>query len=204
MALAVLLPTGVLFGTIHALTPGHGKSILASYLLGSRLAALRGTAVAAVMALTHVGTAVLIALTAAPLITRTLGGVGRAPALEFLSRGLLVAIALWLILRAWRRRSHPHGEGVAVGFVAGLVEDKNAIQPMESAIQSDLRDTLSEVLTALTPREERVIRMRFGLGNTGEHTLEEVGTIFGVTCERIRQIEAKALRKLNIQTGLED
>ena len=121
MALAVVLPTGVLFGAIHALTPGHGKSILASYLVGSRLAALRGVAVAAVMALTHVGTAVLIALTAAPLITRTLGGVGRAPALEFLSRGLIVAIGLWLILRAWRGCTHPHGEGLAVGFVAGLV-----------------------------------------------------------------------------------
>ena len=121
MALAVVLPTGVLFGAIHALTPGHGKSILASYLMGSRLAALRALGVAAIMALTHVGTAVLIAVTAAPLITRTLGGVGRAPALELLSRGLLVAIGLWLIVRAWRGRSHPHGEGVVVGFVAGLV-----------------------------------------------------------------------------------
>jgi nickel/cobalt transporter (NicO) family protein len=121
MALAVVLPTGILFGAVHALTPGHGKSILASYLIGSRLVPLQATAVASIMALTHVGTAVLIALTAAPLITRTLGGVGRAPALEFLSRGLLVAIGLWLIVRAWRGRAHPHGEGLAVGFVAGLV-----------------------------------------------------------------------------------
>jgi nickel/cobalt exporter len=120
-ALAAVLPVGVLFGAVHALTPGHGKSILASYLLGSRLAALRAIAVAAVLALTHVGSAVLIALTAAPLVTRTLGGVGRAPALELLSRGLLVGIGLWLILRAWRGRAHPHGEGLAVGFVAGLV-----------------------------------------------------------------------------------
>ena len=82
VALAAVLPAGVLFGAIHALTPGHGKSILASYLVGSRLASLRATGVAGVMALTHVGTAVLIAVTAAPLITRTLGGVGRAPALE--------------------------------------------------------------------------------------------------------------------------
>src|SRR4051794_2272368 len=121
VALAAVLPAGVLFGAIHALTPGHGKSILASYLIGSRLAALRALTVAGVMALTHVGTAVLIAITAAPLITRTLGGVGRAPALELLSRGLLIAIGLWLIARAWRGRSHPHGEGVAVGIVAGLV-----------------------------------------------------------------------------------
>lgn len=120
-ALAIVLPTGVLFGAIHALTPGHGKSILASYLIGSRLAALRSLVVAGIMALTHVGTAVLIAITAASLITRTLGGVGRAPALELLSRGLLIAIGLWLIARAWRGRSHPHGEGMTVGFVAGLV-----------------------------------------------------------------------------------
>lgn len=121
MALAAVLPAGVLFGAVHALTPGHGKSILASYLLGSRLGAVRASAVAAALALTHVGSAVLIALAAAPLVTRTLGGVGRAPALELLSRGLLIAIGVWLLLRAWRGRAHPHGEGLAVGFVAGLV-----------------------------------------------------------------------------------
>jgi len=120
-ALAAVLPTGVLFGAIHALTPGHGKSILASYLLGSRLAAMRATAVAAVLALTHVGSAVLLALVAASVVTRTLGGVGRAPTFEILSRGLLVVIGAWLILRAWRRQEHVHGEGLAVGFVAGLV-----------------------------------------------------------------------------------
>jgi nickel/cobalt exporter len=120
-ALAAVLPMGIVFGAIHALTPGHGKSILASYLLGSRLATLRAFMVAAVLALTHVGTAVLIAITAAPLITRTLGGVGRAPALELLSRGLLIAVGVWLLWRAWRARPHVHGEGVAVGFVAGLV-----------------------------------------------------------------------------------
>jgi len=121
MALAAVMPAGILFGAAHALTPGHGKSILASYLLGSRLAALRAIGVAAVLALTHVGSAVLLALIAAPLITRTLGGVGRAPALELASRGLLIAIGLWLILRAWRGRAHPHGEGWTVGFVAGLI-----------------------------------------------------------------------------------
>jgi nickel/cobalt transporter (NicO) family protein len=121
LALAAVLPTGILFGAIHALTPGHGKSILASYLLGSRLAMLRAFAVAAVLALTHVGSAVALALLAAPLVTRTLGGVGRAPTLETISRGLLVAIGVWLIVRALRGRAHPHGEGLMVGFVAGLV-----------------------------------------------------------------------------------
>jgi nickel/cobalt exporter len=121
VALAAVLPAGVLFGAVHALTPGHGKSILASYLAGSQLAALRAIAVATVLALTHVGSAVVLALLAAPLITRTLGGVGRAPALELASRGLLIGIGVWLILRAWRGRGHPHGEGLVVGMVAGLI-----------------------------------------------------------------------------------
>lgn len=120
-ALAAVLPTGILFGAVHALTPGHGKSILAAYLLGSRLASLRAFAVATVLALTHVGSAVALALLAAPLVTRALGGVGRAPTLETLSRGLLVVIGAWLIVRALRGREHPHGEGLMVGFVAGLV-----------------------------------------------------------------------------------
>jgi len=120
-ALASVLPLGIIFGAVHALTPGHGKSVLASYLVGSRLAAMRALAVAAVLALTHVGSAVVLALLAAPLVTRTLGGVGRAPALETVSRCLLVTIGLWLVMRALRGRSHPHGEGLAVGFVAGLV-----------------------------------------------------------------------------------
>jgi len=120
-ALAAVLPLGIVFGAVHALTPGHGKTLLASYLVGSRLAPIRATAVAAVQALTHVGSAVVIALTAAPLVTRTLVGVGRAPALEALSRGLLIAIGAWLVFRALRRRPHLQGEGFAVGFVAGLV-----------------------------------------------------------------------------------
>lgn len=121
LTLMAMLPAGVVFGAVHAMTPGHGKSILASYLLGSRLAALRAFLVAAVLAVTHVGTAVLIAVLALPLVRRTLVGAGEAPAAEYLSRGLLIAIGLWLILRAWRGRSHLHGEGLAVGFVAGLV-----------------------------------------------------------------------------------
>ncbi|RIK95316.1 MAG: RNA polymerase sigma factor RpoD [Proteobacteria bacterium] len=77
-----------------------------------------------------------------------------------------------------------------------FIEDKNAILPVESAIQSNLRDTTTRVLASLTPREERVLRMRFGIGMNTDHTLEEVGQQFSVTRERIRQIEAKALRKL--------
>lgn len=121
LALATVLPVGIFFGAVHALTPGHGKAILASYLVSSKLATLRATAIASVQAATHVGSAVILALLAAPLITRTLGGVGRAPSLEILSRGLLIAIGLWLIIRAFRGPSHHHREGIAVGFIAGLV-----------------------------------------------------------------------------------
>ncbi|MCB1592069.1 MAG: RNA polymerase sigma factor RpoD [Alphaproteobacteria bacterium] len=77
-----------------------------------------------------------------------------------------------------------------------FIEDKNAILPIESAIHSNLRETTTRVLASLTPREERVLRMRFGIGMNTDHTLEEVGQQFNVTRERIRQIEAKALRKL--------
>jgi len=77
-----------------------------------------------------------------------------------------------------------------------FIEDKNAVQPLDSAIQGNLRETTTRVLATLTPREERVLRMRFGIGMNTDHTLEEVGQQFSVTRERIRQIEAKALRKL--------
>ena len=77
-----------------------------------------------------------------------------------------------------------------------FIEDKNAILPLESAIQGNLKETTTRVLASLTPREERVLRMRFGIGMNTDHTLEEVGQQFSVTRERIRQIEAKALRKL--------
>jgi RNA polymerase primary sigma factor len=77
-----------------------------------------------------------------------------------------------------------------------FIEDKSAILPIDAAIQSNLRETTTRTLALLTPREERVLRMRFGIGMNKDHTLEEVGQQFSVTRERIRQIEAKALRKL--------
>jgi RNA polymerase primary sigma factor len=77
-----------------------------------------------------------------------------------------------------------------------FIEDKNAVLPLDSAIQENLKETTTRVLASLTPREERVLRMRFGIGMNADHTLEEVGQQFSVTRERIRQIEAKALRKL--------
>jgi RNA polymerase primary sigma factor len=85
-------------------------------------------------------------------------------------------------------------------YLGDFIEDKNAILPIDAAIQSNLRETTTRILSSLTPREERVLRMRFGIGMNTDHTLEEVGQQFHVTRERIRQIEAKALRKLKHPT----
>lgn len=102
-------------------------------------------------------------------------------------------------------------EGDGESSLGDFIEDTNAVLPIDAAVRSNLRDTLTEVLSSLTPREERVLRMRFGIGMSQDHTLEEVGQKFNVTRERIRQIEAKALKKLQhpsrakmIKTFLED
>ena len=85
-------------------------------------------------------------------------------------------------------------------YLGDFIEDKNVLLPVDAAVQSNLRETTTKVLAMLTPREERVLRMRFGIGMNTDHTLEEVGQQFSVTIERIRQIEAKALRKLKHPT----
>ncbi len=90
---------------------------------------------------------------------------------------------------------NPVGDDDA-SVLADFIEDKNALQPIDAAVRSNLREVTTKVLASLTPREERVLRMRFGIGMNTDHTLEEVGQQFAVTRERIRQIEAKALRKL--------
>jgi RNA polymerase primary sigma factor len=90
----------------------------------------------------------------------------------------------------------PVGDDGDESHLGDFIEDKNAMLPIDAAIQSNLRETTTRVLASLTPREERVLRMRFGIGMNTDHTLEEVGQQFSVTRERIRQIEAKALRKL--------
>lgn len=115
------LPIGIVFGAVHALTPGHGKTVLSAYVAGARIAMLRAIGVAGALALTHVGIAVLLALVAAPIVTMTLGGAGRAPVLENVSRALLAFVGLWFVVRAIRGRSHQHREGIAVGIIAGLV-----------------------------------------------------------------------------------
>jgi nickel/cobalt exporter len=119
--LLAMMPLGIVFGAAHAMTPGHSKSILATYVLGSGLRPYRAVLTSLILAATHITSAVLLAVITNTLVTRTLVGAGRAPALENISRYMLVAIGIWLVLRAWRSRPHMHGEGYIAGFVAGLV-----------------------------------------------------------------------------------
>jgi RNA polymerase primary sigma factor len=95
---------------------------------------------------------------------------------------------------------NPVGDDNDGSYLGDFIEDKNAVLPLDAAIQSNLREVTTRVLASLTPREERVLRMRFGIGMNTDHTLEEVGQQFKVTRERIRQIESKALRKLKHPT----
>jgi RNA polymerase primary sigma factor len=128
-----------------------------------------------------------------------LNEIGREPTPEELAEKL--GMPLEKIRRTLKIAKEPLSTETPVGdendvHLGDLIEDRNAVTPVDAAIGSNLRDTIGEALASLTAREERVIRMRFGLGATSEHTLEEVGNSFRVSRERIRQIEAKALRKL--------
>jgi len=121
LAFLAFLPMGVFFGAVHALTPGHSKAVLATYLAGSEARIARGLLVSLTLSLTHVTTAVLIAVFSLPLVSIALGSVGRAPLLEDISRGLLGLIGVWML---WRALSHGHRhqhEGEAVGAMAGLI-----------------------------------------------------------------------------------
>ena len=120
-ALLAVLPLGIVFGAAHALTPGHSKSVLAAYILGSDLKPSRALLTSFVLSVTHITSAVLLALVTNSLVTRSLVGAGRAPSIEWTSRLILVAIGLWLIFRAIRAKPHVHGEGIATGFIAGLI-----------------------------------------------------------------------------------
>jgi len=128
-----------------------------------------------------------------------LGEIGREPTPEELARKL--HMPLEKVRKTLKIAKEPLSLETPIGeegdsSLGDMIEDKNAILPIDSAIQSNLRETTTRVLASLTPREERIVRMRFGLGMNSDHTLEEVGQQFSVTRERIRQIEAKALRKL--------
>jgi RNA polymerase primary sigma factor len=125
--------------------------------------------------------------------------IGREPTPEELSEKL--GLPLEKVRKVMKIAKEPISLETPIGdeedsHLGDFIEDKNAILPVEAAIQSNLRETTTRVLASLTPREERVLRMRFGIGMNTDHTLEEVGQQFSVTRERIRQIEAKALRKL--------
>jgi len=95
----------------------------------------------------------------------------------------------------------PIGDEEDSDRLGDLIEDERTISPVASAIAANLRQITTETLACLTPREEHIVRMRFGIGMNADHTLEEVGNRFSVTRERIRQIEAKALRKLTHPSG---
>ena len=125
--------------------------------------------------------------------------IGREPTPEELAEKL--AMPLEKVRKVLKIAKEPISLETPIGdeedsYLGDFIEDKNAILPIDAAIQSNLRETTTRVLASLTPREERVLRMRFGIGMNTDHTLEEVGQQFSVTRERIRQIEAKALRKL--------
>jgi RNA polymerase primary sigma factor len=125
--------------------------------------------------------------------------IGRAPTPEELAEKL--GMPLEKVRKVLKIAKEPLSLETPIGdeedsHLGDFIEDKNAILPIDAAIQSNLRETTTRVLASLTPREERVLRMRFGIGMNTDHTLEEVGQQFSVTRERIRQIEAKALRKL--------
>jgi len=124
---------------------------------------------------------------------------GREPTPEELAKKL--AMPLDKVRKVLKIAKEPVSLETPVGDeedsnLGDFIEDKNALIPVDAAIQSGLRNTTTKILATLTPREERVLRMRFGIGMNTDHTLEEVGQQFSVTRERIRQIEAKALRKL--------
>jgi len=125
--------------------------------------------------------------------------IGREPTPEELAEKLAMPLEkvrkVLKIAKEPIRRETPGGEEEH-SHLGDFIEDKMAILPIDAAIQANLRETTTRVLASLTPREERVLRMRFGIGMNTDHTLEEVGQQFSVTRERIRQIEAKALRKL--------
>jgi RNA polymerase primary sigma factor len=128
-----------------------------------------------------------------------LSEIGREPTPEELSEKL--HMPLEKVRKTLKIAKEPISLETPIGeegdsHLGDLIEDKAAILPIDAAIQSNLRETTTRVLASLAPREERILRMRFGLGMNSDHTLEEVGQKFSVTRERIRQIEAKALRKL--------
>jgi nickel/cobalt exporter len=195
LALLAVFPAGILFGALHALTPGHSKSLLASYLLGTRLAPLRAVTVSSVLALTHVGSAVVIVLLALPIVTRSLIGAGQAASLEIVSRSLLLVIGCWLILRAWHYHPHAHREGLAAGFVAGLVPCPLTLMVMFYAVSRNIPEagltfaaammlgvlcTLSGLAVATVLARDTVLQLSAHHGASIERIGRVLNTVGGV------------------------
>ena len=124
---------------------------------------------------------------------------GREPTSEEIAKGMDIPVSKVRTVLKFAQQpislETPIGEE-ADGHLGDFIEDRQGVSPADAAITLNLKEQTDNVLRTLTPREEKVIRMRFGVGDGSEHTLEEVGQTFAVTRERIRQIEAKALRKL--------
>ena len=188
-ALLTVLPFGVAFGAVHALTPGHSKMVLATYLVGSPYKVLGGIGVAMILSLTHILSAVVIAILALPVIEISLTSAGRAPLLEDLSRGLLAIIGTWMVVRAWRGpQPNQHSEGAAVGVMAGLIPCPLTLFAMVLAINRGVPEaglvfavammvgvmlTLSGVAAAAVLAKTGFARL---LENHG-HTLQRIGRL---------------------------
>ena len=130
---------------------------------------------------------------------QTRNEIGREPTPEELA--IKLGMPLEKVVKVLKITKEPLSLEMPIGDeedsrLGDLIEDKDTILPIDNVIQSNLRETTTRMLASVTPREERVLRMRYGIGMNKEHTLEEVGKQFSVSRERIRQIEAKALRKL--------
>lgn len=120
--LAAYLPMGIVFGAVHALTPGHSKAILATYVTGSPVGLGRALAASLLLSFVHVAMSVIIVLAALPLVSISFGSVGRASLLEDISRGLLGLVGLWMLWQGIRGNAHAHaGQASFAGFAAGLI-----------------------------------------------------------------------------------
>jgi nickel/cobalt exporter len=190
-----LVPLGIVFGAAHALTPGHSKLMLASYVLGSRLSAMRSLTVSMALAFVHVATAVIIALTTAAIVKRTIAGAGRAPVLEIASGLLLAMFGLWLVWRGILGRPHVHNEGLAMGAVAGLIPCPLTLFAMFYAHSRGVPEigvafaatmmlgvalTLSAVAFVTAFARERIIRFADRHGSAASRLLRSLDVTTGV------------------------
>lgn len=132
--LLAMAPAGVALGLIHALTPGHGKSLLAVYAIGSGVSILRSACTALLLAAIHIGSAVVLALIASPLISRSLASAGRAPAIEQLAGIILISFGIWMMAKAVLARPHNHQSGFAVALGGGLAPCPITLMAMIFAI----------------------------------------------------------------------